>query len=149
MLSDMAVSHPQAGVGDVEEDVDRLPGWDEHGVGPDEVGLDNAAASQGQEAACSVDVEGIPTANFWRWKRSKPQTDLVLKDSARWLGHLPRSPTAHFLCPRMTKRMHSPWFVKPNRLQPSSMHWSLLVGNGLTATPNGRSPAATVAGVLG
>ena len=48
--------------------------------------------------------------------------------------------------------MHRPWFLKPNRLQPPSLHSFLVVGTratGLTATSLGPWPVATVGGLLG
>src|SRR5687768_3567766 len=57
VLGDVAVGHPAAGVGDVEEDVDGLAGADEDGVLPDQVGLRLAVAGEDEEAARAVDVE--------------------------------------------------------------------------------------------
>src|SRR5215211_4281536 len=45
VLGDMAVRHPKAGVGDVEQDVDRLPGQHQHRVLPDQAGLDEPVAA--------------------------------------------------------------------------------------------------------
>src|SRR4051794_1165050 len=59
VLGDVAVRHPAAGVGDVEEDVDGLPGPDEYGVLPDEVRLDDFIAGEDQEAPGPVDVERV------------------------------------------------------------------------------------------
>ena len=59
MLGDVAVGHPAARVGHVEEDVDGLPGPDEHGVFPDQVGLDDFIASEDQEATSAVHVERV------------------------------------------------------------------------------------------
>jgi hypothetical protein len=44
MLGDVAVRHPPARVGDVEQDVDGLAGADEDRVLPDEVRLDDLVA---------------------------------------------------------------------------------------------------------
>ena len=41
MLGDMAMSHPVAGIGDVEEDVHRLTDWNQDG--PDQVTLSEPA----------------------------------------------------------------------------------------------------------
>src|SRR6188508_1157440 len=57
VLGDVAVRHPDAGVCDVEKDVDRLASRDEHCVFPDEVRLDDPVAGEDQEAAGTVDVE--------------------------------------------------------------------------------------------
>ena len=51
MFGDVAVSHPAAGVGDVEQDVDGLAGPDEDRVLPDEVRLDDVVAREDQESA--------------------------------------------------------------------------------------------------
>src|SRR3954454_10386503 len=59
VLSDVAVSHPHAGVGDVEQDVDGLPGAKEHRVLPDEVGVRLAATCQDEEPTGAVDVERV------------------------------------------------------------------------------------------
>src|SRR4051812_49180074 len=59
VLGDVAVRHPAAGVGDVEQDVDDLAGAHEHRVGPDEVGVLDAVAAEDEEAARAVDVEGV------------------------------------------------------------------------------------------
>ena len=59
VLGDVAVRHPQARVGDVEQDVDGLAGTDQHGVLPDQVGLHNPVSGEDQEAARSVDVERV------------------------------------------------------------------------------------------
>src|SRR5919108_5268671 len=57
VLGDMAVSHPAAGIGDVEQDLDRLLGSHQHRVLPHEVGLRDAVAAQYQEPACAMDME--------------------------------------------------------------------------------------------
>src|SRR2546423_8028759 len=57
VLGDVAVRHPDADVGDVQQDVDRLAGADEHGVLPDQAGLDRPIAREDQEAAGAVDME--------------------------------------------------------------------------------------------
>src|SRR5690242_14494452 len=49
VLGDVAVRHPQAGVRDVEQDVDGLAGTDQHGVLPDEALLGLAVSGQDQE----------------------------------------------------------------------------------------------------
>ena len=59
VLGDVAVRHPHAGVGDVEQDVDDLAGPHEHGVLPHQVGLELAVAGEDQEAPGAVDVEGV------------------------------------------------------------------------------------------
>ena len=53
----MAVGHPQARIGDVQQDVHRLPGTNQHGVLPDQVRLDDPVPGQDQEAPCPVDME--------------------------------------------------------------------------------------------
>src|SRR2546423_11823679 len=65
---------------------------------------------------------------------------------------LSAGPAGYFFAPCLTKRMHCPWFLKPNRFQPPCLHWSLVVGTratGLTATSLGPWPVATVGGLLG
>ena len=59
VLGDVAVRHPVAGVRDIEEDVDCLPGTDEHGVLPHEVRLGLTVAREDEEASGPVDVEGM------------------------------------------------------------------------------------------
>ena len=59
VLGDVAVRHPQAGVGDVEQDVDGLAGADQHGVLPHQVGLGHAVAGEHQEPAGAVQVERV------------------------------------------------------------------------------------------
>ena len=59
VLGDVAVRHPPSRVGDVEQDVDDLPGAHQHGVFPHQVGLDLAVAGQDQEPAGAVHVEGV------------------------------------------------------------------------------------------
>ena len=59
VFGDVAVGHPDSGVGDVEQDVDGLAGAHEHGVLPGQVGLDGVVAGEYEEAAGSVDVEGV------------------------------------------------------------------------------------------
>lgn len=44
VLGYVAMGHPQAGIGHVEEDIDRLAGRHQDGVLPDEVGLDDTVA---------------------------------------------------------------------------------------------------------
>jgi hypothetical protein len=57
LLGDMAVGHPQARVGHVEQDVHHLAGADQHRVLPDQVLLDHSIAGQDQEPAGAVEVE--------------------------------------------------------------------------------------------
>src|SRR5436190_4592856 len=48
--------------------------------------------------------------------------------------------------------MHRPWFLKPNCLQPPCLHCALVVGTpgrGLTATPRGTRPVASLGGAFG
>ena len=59
VLGDVAVRHPESGVGDVEQDVDGFARAHEYGVFPGEVGLDVVVAGEYEEAAGSVDVEGV------------------------------------------------------------------------------------------
>src|SRR5256885_1414634 len=59
VLGDVAVRHPEADVGDVQQDVDRLAGADQHGVLPDQAGLDRPIAGQDQEAAGAVNMERV------------------------------------------------------------------------------------------
>src|SRR4029450_9597787 len=59
VLGDVAVGHPQARVGHVEQDVHDLAGADQHGVLPDQVVLDHAVAGQDQEPPGPVQVEGV------------------------------------------------------------------------------------------
>ena len=59
VLGDVAVRHPAAGVGDLEQDVDRLAGADEHRVAPHEVRLDLAVAGEDEEPPGTVDVERV------------------------------------------------------------------------------------------
>jgi hypothetical protein len=39
VLGDVTMRHPQSGVRHVQQDVNGLPRWEQHGVLPDEVGL--------------------------------------------------------------------------------------------------------------
>ena len=48
VLGDVTVRHPAAGLRDLQQNVDGLPGGDEHGVLPDEVRLDSAVAGEDQ-----------------------------------------------------------------------------------------------------
>src|SRR5687768_400885 len=57
VLGDVAVRHPTADVGDVEQDVDRFAGAHEHGVLPHEVRLDDPVAAEDEKSAGAVDVE--------------------------------------------------------------------------------------------
>ena len=50
VLGDVAVGHPQAGVGDVEQDVDGLAGADQDGVLPHQVRFRRSVAGQDEEA---------------------------------------------------------------------------------------------------
>ncbi len=59
VLGDVAVRHPQAGVGDVEEDVDRLAGTNQHGVLPHQVWISLSIARDDKETSGAVDVEGM------------------------------------------------------------------------------------------
>src|SRR4051812_44487525 len=59
VLGDVAVGHPPARVGDVEQDVDDLTGAHQDGVGPHQVGLDDVVAAEHEEAAGAVDVERV------------------------------------------------------------------------------------------
>ena len=59
VFGDVAVRHPQAGVGDVEQDVDGLAGANEHGVLPGQVGFGDPVSGEDEEAAGAVDVEGV------------------------------------------------------------------------------------------
>src|SRR5215218_10191917 len=59
VLGDVAVRHPLARMGDLEQEVDGLAGRDQHRVLPDEVGLGHAVAGEDQEAAGAMDVEGM------------------------------------------------------------------------------------------
>ena len=55
----MAVRHPDARLGHVEQDVDGLAGPDEDGVLPDEVLLGSPVAREHDEPARAVDVERV------------------------------------------------------------------------------------------
>ena len=59
MLGDVAVGHPTARVRDVEQDVDRLTGADEHGVLPGQVRFHDVVAREDHEPAGPVDVERV------------------------------------------------------------------------------------------
>ena len=59
VLGDVTVRHPEPGVGDVEQDVDRLAGPHENRVLPGEVGLDDSVPSEDEEAARAMHVEGM------------------------------------------------------------------------------------------
>ena len=59
MFGNVAMRHPTAWVGHVEEDVHRLACSDEHRVLPDEVRLLDAVSCKDEEAPSAVDVEGV------------------------------------------------------------------------------------------
>ena len=59
VLGDMAVRHPQTGVRDGQQDVDRLSGSHEHCVFPDQIGLRLAIARQNEETTRVVDVKRV------------------------------------------------------------------------------------------
>src|SRR3954453_10233900 len=59
VFGDVAVRHPSAGVGDVQQQVHDLTRWYEDGVLPDEVRLRGSVAGEDEEAAGAVDVEGV------------------------------------------------------------------------------------------
>src|SRR5881396_650665 len=81
-----------------------------------------------------------------RLDKPETPTDAVI-GAARLAAAYSRSPASYALGPCLTKRMHCPWFLKPNRRQPPCLHCLLLVGTratGLTATSLGPWPVATV-----
>src|SRR3954471_3463958 len=59
VFGDVAVRHPSAGVGDVQQQVYDLTRWHEDGVLPDEVRLGGSVAGEDEEAAGAVDVERV------------------------------------------------------------------------------------------
>src|SRR6476659_10984345 len=59
MLGDVTVRHPPPGVCDIEEDVDRFPSADEHGVFPDEIRLLDAVSCKNEKSPCAVNVERV------------------------------------------------------------------------------------------
>ena len=59
VLGDMAVRHPQTGVRDGQQDVDRLAGSQEHRVFPDQIGFRLAVPRENEETACAVDVKWV------------------------------------------------------------------------------------------
>src|SRR5512133_3270817 len=59
VLGDVAVGHPQARVGHVEQDVYGLNRTHQHGVLPHQVGLGDPVAGQYQEPAGAVQVERV------------------------------------------------------------------------------------------
>ena len=59
VFGDVAVRHPQPGVGDVQQDVDGLARAQQHGVLPHEIGFRPPVPGQDEEAAGSVDVERV------------------------------------------------------------------------------------------
>jgi hypothetical protein len=63
VFGDVVVRHPATGVGEVQQQVKHLAGPDEDGVGPDEVGLDDAVAGENEEASGSVDVERVVSSS--------------------------------------------------------------------------------------
>src|SRR4051794_8884160 len=77
VLGDVAVGHPQAGIADVEQDVDRLPGGHQHGVLPYQAWLDDSVAAEDQEAAGAVDVERMMHRMVSGHLVEQPDLDLV------------------------------------------------------------------------
>src|ERR687897_3025606 len=59
VFGDVAVRHPGAGIRNVQEDVDRLPGSDEHRVLPDQIRLLDAVPSEDQKPPGAVNMEGV------------------------------------------------------------------------------------------
>src|SRR5919199_4806103 len=59
VFGDVAVRHPEPAIRDVQQDVHGLARAHEHGVLPYKVGLRLAIPGQDEEAASSVDVEGV------------------------------------------------------------------------------------------
>src|SRR3954471_22906238 len=59
VFGDVAVGHPAARVRDLEQDVDGLPGADQHRVLPDQVRLRLAVPREDEETAGTVHVEGV------------------------------------------------------------------------------------------
>ena len=59
VLGDVAVRHPQPGIGDVQQDVDGLARAQQHGVLPHQVRLRLAVPGQDEEPAGAVDVERV------------------------------------------------------------------------------------------
>ena len=59
VLGDMAVRHPQTGVRDIQQDVDRLAGSHEHCVFPDQIGLRLAVPRENEETARAVNVKWV------------------------------------------------------------------------------------------
>jgi hypothetical protein len=54
VLGDVTVRHPAAGIGDREQDVDRLAGEHEHGVLPHEVVVRLSVSREDEESAGAV-----------------------------------------------------------------------------------------------
>ncbi len=56
VFGDVTVGHPQAGVGHVEQNVHRLPGWNQHRVLPDDVVALIHIAGLGRASGATTDV---------------------------------------------------------------------------------------------
>jgi hypothetical protein len=59
VLGDVAVRHPEPWVGDVEEQVDGLPGADQDRVLPHQIRLRHLVPGDHEEPAGTVDVERV------------------------------------------------------------------------------------------
>ena len=59
VFGDVAVRHPDPGIGDVQEDVDGFAAADEHGVLPHQVRFDGTVAAQDEEPPGAVHVERV------------------------------------------------------------------------------------------
>ena len=77
MFGDMAVRHPDAGVGDVEQDIHRLPGSYEHGVLPHEVLLCRAVPCEHDEPASPMDMKRVVHRVVGVHLVDQPQLDLI------------------------------------------------------------------------
>ena len=81
VLGDVAVGHPAARIGDVEQDVDRLARLDEHGVLPDEVLLRSTVSGEDDEAWVALNnriFAGHPENGNWTLE------DLQARTSQPW-----------------------------------------------------------------
>src|SRR5215210_1658829 len=77
MLGDMAMRHPDAGVRDVEKNVDSLAGPHQHRVLPDKVLLGGPVACEDDEAAGTVDVERMVHRVVRVHLVHEPELDLI------------------------------------------------------------------------
>ena len=77
VLGYVTVRHPETRLAHVQEDVDGLPGPDEHRVLPNQIRLDKAVSAQDEKAARAVDMERVMHRMVGLHLVDEPDLDLV------------------------------------------------------------------------